>query len=81
MKIKFDFTRHQERPLIVGLQADGQRYVELQEGTTTPSLLQTIANLAGATVDGLVTQGSVTVSMPLEDLAPHLLSASPAFEI
>ncbi|KAH7948107.1 hypothetical protein HPB52_018642 [Rhipicephalus sanguineus] len=61
MKIKFDFTRHQERPLIAGFQADGQRYVELQEGTTTRSLLQTIANLAGATVDGLVTQGSVTL--------------------
>lgn len=65
----------------MGFQADGQRYVELQEGTTTPSLLQTIANLAGATVDGLVAQGSVTVSMPLEDLAPHLLNAPPAFEI
>ncbi|KAL1483836.1 hypothetical protein MTO96_050180, partial [Rhipicephalus appendiculatus] len=56
MKIKFDFTRRQERPLIVGFQAKGQRYVELQEDTTTPSLLETIAHIAGATVDGLVAQ-------------------------
>ncbi|KAL1476453.1 hypothetical protein MTO96_036486 [Rhipicephalus appendiculatus] len=57
MKIKFDFTRHQERPLIVGFQAEGQRYVELQEDTTTPSLLETITHIAGAAVDSLVAQG------------------------
>ncbi|KAL1468193.1 hypothetical protein MTO96_025613, partial [Rhipicephalus appendiculatus] len=56
MKIKFDFTRRQERPVIVGFQAEGQRYVELQEDTTTPSHLETIAHIAGATVDGLVAQ-------------------------
>ncbi|KAL1419933.1 hypothetical protein MTO96_032020 [Rhipicephalus appendiculatus] len=56
MKIKFDFTRRQERPLIVGFQAEGRRYVELQEDTTTPSLRETIAHIAGATVDGLVAQ-------------------------
>ncbi|KAL1475178.1 hypothetical protein MTO96_020151 [Rhipicephalus appendiculatus] len=60
MKIKFDFTRRQERPLIVGFQAEGQRYVELQEDTTTPSLLETIAHIAGATVDGLVAQELAT---------------------
>ncbi|KAL1486295.1 hypothetical protein MTO96_047023, partial [Rhipicephalus appendiculatus] len=38
MKIKFDFTRRQERHLIVGFQADGQKYVQLQEDTTAPSL-------------------------------------------
>ncbi|KAL1478959.1 hypothetical protein MTO96_015952 [Rhipicephalus appendiculatus] len=72
MKIKFDFTCRQERPLIVGFQAEGQRYVELQENTTTPSLLETIAHIAGATVDGLVAQGSVFVNMTLDDLASHL---------
>ncbi|KAL1472094.1 hypothetical protein MTO96_039537 [Rhipicephalus appendiculatus] len=56
MKIQFDFTRRQERPLIVGFQAEGHRYVELREDTTTPSLLETIAHIAGATVDGLVAQ-------------------------
>ncbi|KAL1480605.1 hypothetical protein MTO96_050888, partial [Rhipicephalus appendiculatus] len=56
MKIQFDFTRRQERPLIVGFRAEGHRYVELQEDTTTPSLLETIGHIAGATVDGLVAQ-------------------------
>ncbi|KAL1448388.1 hypothetical protein MTO96_044077, partial [Rhipicephalus appendiculatus] len=56
MKIKVDVTRRRERHLIVGFQADGQRYVELQEGTTAPSLLETIADIAGATVDSLVAQ-------------------------
>ncbi|KAL1427909.1 hypothetical protein MTO96_003067 [Rhipicephalus appendiculatus] len=59
MMIKFDVTRRQERPLIVGFQADGQRYVELQEGTTAPSLLETIADIAGATVDSLVELAAV----------------------
>ncbi|KAL3228237.1 hypothetical protein MRX96_024023 [Rhipicephalus microplus] len=58
MKVKFDFTRRQERPLIVGFKAEGYSCVELQGGSTTPSLLATIAHITGATVDGLVTQGA-----------------------
>ncbi|KAL1438376.1 hypothetical protein MTO96_047994 [Rhipicephalus appendiculatus] len=78
MKIKFDFTRRQEQPLIVGFQAEGQKYVELQEDTSTPSFLETIAHIAGATVDGLVAQGSVFVNMTLDDLASHLCSGADA---
>ncbi|KAL1429744.1 hypothetical protein MTO96_015775 [Rhipicephalus appendiculatus] len=81
MKIKFDFTSRQERPLIVGFQAEDQRYVELQEDTTTPSLLETIAHIAGATVDGLVAQGSVYVNTTSDDLASHLVKAPPAREL
>ncbi|KAL1480318.1 hypothetical protein MTO96_051132 [Rhipicephalus appendiculatus] len=76
MKIKFDFTRRQERPLIVGFQAEGQRYVELQEDTTTPSLLETIAHIAGATVDGLVAQGVGEGSAKVTLAGGHAPSAS-----
>ncbi|KAL3203889.1 hypothetical protein MRX96_041643 [Rhipicephalus microplus] len=77
INIKFDFTRRQGRPLIVRFRAEGQRYVELQEATTTPSPLEMIADITGATLDGLVAQGIVSVNMTLEDLASHSVTAPP----
>ncbi|KAL3228260.1 hypothetical protein MRX96_024016 [Rhipicephalus microplus] len=56
MKIVLDYTRRQERPLIVGFHAEGRRYVELQEDTTIPSLLETISHITAATGDGIVAQ-------------------------
>ncbi|KAL1485700.1 hypothetical protein MTO96_031782, partial [Rhipicephalus appendiculatus] len=60
MKMKFHFTCCQERPLLVGFEAESQRCVKLQDGARTPSLQEMIPDIAGATADGLVNQGSVT---------------------
>ncbi|KAL1446675.1 hypothetical protein MTO96_028789 [Rhipicephalus appendiculatus] len=79
IKIKFDVTRRQERPLILGFQADGQRYVDLQEDTTAPSLLEMIADIAGATVDSLVAEASLATprrSNIFERLPEELLTAA-----
>ncbi|KAL3181682.1 hypothetical protein MRX96_036204 [Rhipicephalus microplus] len=74
MKTKFGFTRRQERPLIVGFQGGkGQRYVELQEATTTPTLLETIAHIARATVDDVVARRSASLNMTLPCSASEAL--------
>ncbi|KAL3247988.1 hypothetical protein MRX96_056764 [Rhipicephalus microplus] len=63
MEIKFDFSRRQQRCLIVSFQAEGQICMESQEATTTAGLLETIAHTTRATVDDIVTQGSMSVNI------------------